>query len=606
MKESNTEGVATHGDPEPCVDDREVSGEALTGARAGRVLSREIRSTRGADAVKQSGRPHAQRRQREELGDPARSETPRTHGTSLRENREISTPPERDGGSGRTGKAVGHTPVVHGMERSDGPIVPTKPPNDARRAEEVVEGRGPTKGNTDEQNVRRTQCRGSTPSALDRVREAARKDKKMKFTALFHHVTLERLRASYYALRRRAAPGTDGVTWAEYGQRLEDNLRDLLDRLHRGAYRGKPTRRVYIPKPGGRQRPLGIASLEDKIVQRAVVEVLNAIYETDFLGFSYGFRPGRSPHQALDALATGVQRRKVNWVLDADIRGFFDAIDHEWMIKFVEHRIADKRIVRLLRKWLKAGILEQGEMTYPEGGTPQGATISPLLANIYLHYVLDLWAQQWRKRHAVGEMIIVRYADDFVVGFQRESDAKRFQNALRARLHAFELELHPDKTRLLRFGRCAAAQRRDRGEGRPETFEFLGFIHICGKSRRGRFLLLRHTSTKRMRAKLKAIGRELMRRRHHPLPAQGAWLARVLRGHLGYYAVPTNIEKLGQFCREVVRLWLRALRRRSQRHRLTWERMKNLAGRWLPRAQILHPWPTIRFDANTRGRSPVR
>jgi RNA-directed DNA polymerase len=473
-------------------------------------------------------------------------------------------------------------------------------------AEEVMEGRGSTKGNAGEQNMSRTQSRIDMRHALDRVREAARRDKKTKFTALFHHVTVERLEAAYYALRRRAAAGVDGVTWQQYGRQLGDNLRDLHARLHRGAYRAKPTRRTYIPKPDGGQRPLGIATLEDKIVQRAVVEVLNAIYEVDFLGFSYGFRPGRSQHQALDALAVGILRTKVNWVLDADIRGCFDAIDHGWLTKFVEHRIGDKRVLRLLRKWLKAGVLEQGSLTYSERGTPQGATISPLLANVYLHYVFDLWAQQWRKRHASGDMIIVRYADDFVVGFQRKSDATRFQAALRARLHGFGLELHPDKTRLIRFGKYAEPNRRERGEGKPETFDFLGFTHICGKSRQGRFLLMRHTSTKRMRVKLKSLKHKLKRRRHLPVPTQGAWLARVVRGYLEYYAVPTNIEKLGAFRTDLARHWLKALRRRSQRDRTDWERMKLLADRWLPRAKILHPWPDERFDANTRGRSRVR
>lgn len=352
-------------------------------------------------------------------------------------------------------------PTMYGPERSDGLVVPTKSPNKAGPpAAEAMEGRSPAEGNTGGQNAPRTQCRTSAPSALDRVREAARRDRKMQFTALLHHVTIDRLRAAYLALERKAAAGVDGMTWSEYGQDLGARLEDLHARVHRGAYHAKPSRRVYIPKPDGRQRPLGIASLEDKIVQRAVVEVLNAIYEVDFLGFSYGFRPGRSQHHALDALATAITCKKVNWVLEVDIRGFFDAIDHGWLVRFIEHRIADKRIIRLIQKWLTAGVLDEGKWSVTEGGTPQGATISPLLANVYLHYVLDLWVQQWRKRTARGEVIVVRYADDFALGFQHESDAVQFRIDLQRRLERFSLEMHPEKTRLIRFGRFAAADRR--------------------------------------------------------------------------------------------------------------------------------------------------
>ncbi len=469
-----------------------------------------------------------------------------------------------------------------------------------------MEGRGPAKGNTDEQNAPRTQRRISAPSALDRVRQAARKDRKRRFTALLHHVTIERLRDAYLALKRKAAAGVDGVTWDEYGQNLEVRLADLHRRVHRGAYRAKPSRRVYIPKPDGRQRPLGIASLEDKIVQRAVVWVLNAIYEVDFLGFSYGFRPGRSQHHALDSLATAVMRKKVNWVLDADIRGFFDAIDHEWMVKFIEHRIADKRIVRLIQKWLSAGVLEEGRWSSAEEGTPQGATISPLLANVYLHYVLDLWVQQWRKRVARGEVIIVRYADDFVMGFQHEADAVRFRVDLQQRLEQFGLEVHPEKTRLLRFGRFAEERRRQRGEGRPETFDFLGFTHIGGKARTGGFLLLRRTMKKRMRAKLKALRVELLRRRHLPVQEQGQWIEAVVRGYFAYHAVPTNMHRLNSFRTEVLRAWRHALRRRGQRTIETWDRMSRLGRRWLPSPRVLHPYPWDRFDERTRGGSRVR
>jgi RNA-directed DNA polymerase len=490
--------------------------------------------------------------------------------------------------------------MMNDRGKSDGPVVPAKPPNNAGRpAAEAVEGRGPAKGNTDQQNAPRTQSRTSAPSALDRVRQAAARDRRARFTTLFHHLTLDRLRDAFLSLEKKAAAGIDGVTWVQYGAGLEDNLRDLHERLHRGAYRAKPSRRVFIPKPDGRQRPLGIASLEDKIVQRAVVEVMNAIYEVDFLGFSYGFRPQRSPHTALDALAVGLLRRKVNWVLDADLRDFFGTIDHGWLVKFVEHRIADGRILRLIQKWLSAGILQDGTWTASEQGTPQGATASPLLANIYLHYVFDLWVQQWRHRHAQGDVIVVRYADDFLVGFQGESDARRFLDELRERLARFALELHPDKTRLLRFGRSAAKDRAERGEGKPETFNFLGFTHICGKSRAGRFLLVRRTTAKRMRAKLHEVRFALRRRQHLPVPVQGAWLASVMRGYFAYYAVPTNAQRIRAFRTQVVVAWHRLLRRRSQHDRTTWARMSRIRTRWIPPAHIRHPWPEQRFDVKT-------
>jgi RNA-directed DNA polymerase len=492
--------------------------------------------------------------------------------------------------------------------KSDRLVVPEKSPNKTERsAAEAVEGRSLAKGNTDQQNAPRTQRRTSAPSALDRVRQAATKDRGAKFTALLHHVTIDRLREAYLQLQKRAAPGVDGVTWEQYGTELEDNLRDLHARLHRGAYRARPSRRVFIPKADGRQRPLGIASLEDKLVQRAVVEVLNTIYETDFLGFSYGFRPGRSPHHALDALATGLVRRKVNYVLDADIRGFYDAIDHGWLMKFVEHRIADARILRLIQKWLTAGVMEKGQWTASGEGTPQGATISPLLANIYLHYVLDLWTQQWRQRHARGDVVIVRYADDFAVGFQYHADATRFLGELRERVRRFALELHPDKTRLISFGLFAAQRRKERGlKGRPETFNFLGFTHICGKTRSGKFLLMRRTMRQRMRAKLRQLKSDLMRRRHLPIPIQGTWLGSVVRGYYAYHAVPTNIHAMQAFRTQVERHWSHALSRRSQRGRLNWKTMRRLSLRWIPAPKIMHPWPGDRFDVRTRGRSRVR
>jgi group II intron reverse transcriptase/maturase len=387
------------------------------------------------------------------------------------------------------------------------------------------------------------------------------------------------------------------MTWDEYGEDLERRLEDLHGRIHRGAYRAQPSRRRFIPKPDGRQRPLGIAALEDKVVQRALVEVLNAIYEEDFLGFSYGFRPGRSQHDALDALAVGIEHGRVNRVLDADIAGFFDAVDHEWLIRFVEHRVGDRRVIRLIRKWLKVGVMEDGVVTPGKVGTPQGAVISPLLANIYLHYVFDLWAHRWRHHHARGNVILVRYADDIVAGFEHEADAKRFLAELRHRLAKFALTLHPGKTRLIEFGRFAAANRERRGLGKPETFNFLGFTHICGRSRRGRFQLRRKSRRDRMQAKLRELKAELSRRRHEPLVSQGRWLRQVVTGWFNYHAVPTNAPTLGLFRDLVTETWMRALRRRSQKDRTTWQRMHKLAEQWLPRPRILHPWPSVRFAA---------
>jgi len=438
------------------------------------------------------------------------------------------------------------------------------------------------------------------------VRHIAQKDKEARFTALLHHVDVDRLRAAYRAVRPKAAPGVDGVTWAAYGQDLEANLRDLHARVHRGSYRAKPSRRAYIPKRDGRLRPLGIAALEDKVLQRAVVEVLNSIYETDFRGFSYGFRPGRSPHDALDALAAGIDKKKVNWVLDADIRDFFTSLDHRWLERFLEHRIADRRMMRLIGKWLKAGVIENGIWSQSVEGTPQGASASPLLANVYLHYVLDRWADRWRRHNAHGDVIIVRFADDYIVGFEHERDAQQFLVDLRDRLATFCLELAAEKTRLIEFGRYAARRRQARGLGRPETFAFLGFTHVCAKNKNGRFMLKRVTIAKRMQAKLREVKEELRRRRHLPIPEQGKWLASVVRGHLAYYAVPGNTDAVAAFRARAIWHWYRSLRRRSQRTRLNWERMTRIANRSLPPARPMHPWPHVRFDARTQGRSPVR
>jgi group II intron reverse transcriptase/maturase len=418
----------------------------------------------------------------------------------------------------------------------------------------------------------------------------------MRFTALLHHVDVDLLREAYFLLKRDAASGVDGVTWHEYGEGLEARLKDLRARVHRGAYRAQPSRRRFIPKPDGSKRPLGIAALEDKIVQRAAIEVLNAIYEEDFLGFSYGFRPQRSQHDALDALAVGIESTAVNWVLDADIAGFFDTVDHAWLIRFVEHRIGDRRVIRLIRKWLKAGVMdEDGIVAETEIGTPQGAVISPLLANIYLHYVFDLWAHQWRQRHAQGNVIFVRYADDIVAGFEHEAEARRFLTGLHERMKQFALRLHPEKTRLIEFGRHATADREGRGTGKPDTFAFLGFTHVCAKSRRGTFQLRRKTRRDRMQAKLAAIKQELRWRRHSPIPEQGAWLKQVVTGYFAYHAVPTNAPALSAFRYYVSRLWMRALKQRSQRWALTWRVMAKLEAQWLPKPRILQPWPNKRF-----------
>jgi group II intron reverse transcriptase/maturase len=433
--------------------------------------------------------------------------------------------------------------------------------------------------------------------ALDRVRKAARQRKKEKFTALLHHISAETLEVAFYALKRKAAPGVDGVTWQEYEADLERRLTDLHGRIHRGAYRPQPSRRTYIPKADGRQRPLAIAALEDKIVQGATVLVLNAIYEEEFLGFSYGFRPGRGTHDALDALAVGIGKRKVNYILDADIRTFFDSVSQEWLVRFVEHRIGDKRIIRLIQKWLQAGILEDGVVTVSDRGTGQGSVASPLLANIYLHYVFDLWAERWRRHEATGDMIIVRYADDLVLGFQHENDARRFLDAMRERFEKFALQLHPDKTRLLEFGRFAAADREKRGLGKPETFNFLGFTFICGRSRRGSFQLKRKSRRDRVKAKLKEIKEELRRRMHEPIPEQGTWLAQVVRGFFAYYAVPTNFAALAKFRHQIMWFWLRTLQRRSQKDNTPWTRIAKLANDFLPKPKILHPWPEVRFAA---------
>jgi RNA-directed DNA polymerase len=498
--------------------------------------------------------------------------------------------------------------MMNDARKSDSSIVPRKPPNNAEQsAAEVVEGRELAKGNLQEHNTCRTQCRDGVPSALERIRRRARKDRKQRFTSLLHHVyEVERLRAAYFAMRRDAAAGVDGQTWQQYGENLEDNLQELSKKLARGAYRAKPVRRTYIPKTDGRLRPLGVPALEDKLVQRAVVEVCNAIYEEDFAGFSYGFRPGRSPHRALDALTVGITKRKVNWVLDADLQDFFGTLVHEWLVKFIEHRIGDERVVRLIQKWLGAGVIENGTRTRSEVGTVQGGSVSPLLANIYLHYVFDLWVQQWRKRQARGDVIVVRFADDFVVGFQHREEAERFVTELRDRFAKFGLRLHPDKTRLVEFGRFATKSRRANGKGKPESFNFLGFTHICGKTRQGWFTVLRKTMCKRWHAKVKATKIELKRRMHQSIPEVGAYLRAVITGHNRYYGVPMNSRTLEAFRLAIARVWLWTLRRRSQKSRMPWSRFAKHVERWLPRPRICHPYPGQRLVVTTQGRSRMR
>ena len=516
----------------------------------------------------------------------------------MHENREISSAPSCSD-EGRSAKAINQTADTHVLEKSDCAVVAVNRSNkEAQASVEAGEGRAQTKENIVQSHKPPTQSGKGLSQGLHGVRRAASVRKQERLTALLHHLSVALLRESFYALKRQASPGVDGRRWQEYEIGLEDRLNDLHSRVHRGAYRAQPSRRVYIPKADGRQRPLGIAALEDKVVQQAVVRVLSQIYEEDFLGFSYGFRPGRSQHQALDALWVGIMRKKVNWILDADVRGFFDNLSHEWMVKFIEHRVADRRVQRLIRKWLQAGVSEDGEWAKTEVGTPQGAVVSPLLANIYLHYVFDLWVRHWRKHHATGDVIVVRYADDIVAGFEHRTDAERFLFEWKERLRKFGLELHPDKTRLIEFGRHAAEHRKQQGEGKPEVFDFLGFTHICGKTRKtGRFIVKRKTIQKRLSAKLSELKRELRRRWHVPVVEVGAWLRSVVQGYFNYHAVPGNMDSLNSFRAQVIWRWYRALRRRSQRDRMTWERFWPLVDRWIPSAKILHPHPNLRFDA---------
>ena len=536
---------------------------------------------------------------------PTESKTTSTVGNPPHGSRETPVTSAAPMAADRSEKARRHKSDMHVAGESDSPIVPRKPANKggAPPPAESAEGRGLTKENVRQSLLRRTPSRTMSGKPLGRrsrglpgVREMARKDRKARFTNLFHHLTPELLEASVFQLKKRAAPGVDGQTWRDYAEGYERQIVDLHDRLHRGAYRAQPSKRTYIPKLDGRMRPLGIAALEDKIVQQAARTILECIYEEEFLGFSYGFRPERSQHQALDALYVGITQRKVNWIIDADIRGFFDNIQHEWLMKFLEHRIADPTMLRLLKKWLKAGVSEEGQWSPTTVGTPQGAVISPLYANVFLHYVLDLWIHQWRARHARGEVTIVRYADDFVIGFREESDARRCLADLKERFAKFGLELHPEKTRLIEFGRYAEERRAKRGEGPPETFDFLGFTHISGKTRRGDFTIHRRTARKKFQAKLAELQAKLKRSMHADPKSVGAWLQSVIRGWYQYYAVPGNYKRLQQFRNAIQGMWLRTLHRRSQRgRRFTWAHFAKVCQPWLPKPKILHPYPNTRF-----------
>jgi len=621
MKVRHRKGVAIHPDPESCGGSREDVIEALTGESAGQPLSREIRSSGAPTLLSQAEGNTDGSAMREFPAGPARSKTLRTHRSSLHRNWEISPAPveSEPGSAGRSGKAKGRTPDIHAGEKSDACVVPMKDPNKevAPKAmtAEGLEGRRAAKGNAGHEPTSRTQRRSHVSMGLEGVREAARAGKaagrKVRFTALMHHITPQLLIDSFMQLKKSAAAGVDGVTWREYEEELTARIDRLWEAVQSGRYRALPSRRVYISKADGKQRPLGIAAVEDKIVQQAVVSVLTPIYESEFLGFSYGFRPGRNQHQALDALTVGLHMKKVNWVLDADIKAFFDTVDHAWMLRFLEHRIADRRVLRLIGKWLTAGVVEHGKKTDVQVGTPQGAVISPLLANVYLHYVFDLWAQRWRSREAAGDVIVVRYADDSVAGFQSKLDVRRFLEDMKVRLARFGLMLNDEKTRVLEFGRYAVQRSIERKRRRPQTFDFLGFTHICGfKRANGRFLVRRVTSSKRMRATLKALRQVLHRRRHDPIGVTGRWLRRVVQGYFNYYAVPGNSRRLGVFRWEVARAWLHALRRRGQHGQMPWSRFMRYVALYLPMVRVLHPYPDVRFDARfcviTQGRSRMR
>jgi len=499
--------------------------------------------------------------------------------------------------------------MMNGMEKSDSAIVAVKSANKGASAPaEPVEPRAGPEGNPGGQSTRRTQDRESVSQAANRIRQFVQRERKVRPTTLLHHVTVDALRWAFFELKKNAAAGADGMTWRMYGKELEGRLADLHDRVHSGAYRATPSRRVNIPKPDGGTRPLGVAAIEDKIVQKVVAEIiLMPIYEAEFLGFSYGFRPGRGAHNALDAIAVGIDKFKINWVVDCDIRKFFDTVSRDWLVRFLEHRIADKRIIRLIIKWLNAGVMEDGEWRDNLRGTPQGSVISPILANIYLHYVLDLWFhKKWRNHEVNGDAIIVRYADDFVVGFQHKQDAERFLDALKERFGSFELELHPDKTRLIEFGRFAPTNRRRRGQGKPETFDFLGFTHYCTETRGGRFQLGRKPVAERMARTLKRIKEALRSRMHDNAEETARWLGKVLDGWLNYFAVPMSHRHLSRFVSRLKRMWIAITRRRSQRDRFGWAQVDKLATKYWPKVEIRHPWPNRRLAVSVYGNSATR
>ncbi len=603
MKVRHREGVAIRPDPESCGGAREGVVEALTGESAGQPLSREIKQS-GAPTLLSEAEGHTDEgATRESSAGPTRSKTLSMRRSSLHRNWEISLAPAEQLAGGSE-KADGRTPDIDADEKSDACVVPMNDPNKGAASKpapsEGPEGRRAAKSNAAQPPAPRTQRRSRASMGLDGVREAARAHKaagkEVRFTALMHHITPQLLIDSFMKLKKSAAAGVDGVQWRDYEEGLIERIERLWDAVQSGRYRALPSRRVYIPKADGRQRPLGIAALEDKIVQQSVVTILTPLYETDFLGFSYGFRPGRNQHQALDALWMGFHWRRVNWVLDADIKAFFDTVDHDWMLRFLEHRIADRRVLRLIRKWLTAGVVEDGKRTDVKVGTPQGAVISPLLANIYLHYVFDLWMQRWRHREAKGEVIVVRYADDSVAGFESKADVERFLEALKERFAKFGLALNEEKTRVLEFGRFAAQHCARRGLRRPKTFDFLGFTHICGVTRTNRrFTVMRLTSSKRIRATLKALRQTLNRRKHEPIPVIGKWLRRVVQGYFNYHAVPGNSWRLSTFRKEVARAWMHALRRRGQHGRLPWARFRRYVARYVPLVRVLHPYPNQRF-----------
>jgi RNA-directed DNA polymerase len=598
MKVQYGKEMANHSGPESCGGTREGVTEALAG-ETGRSGIEPRNQESGAPTLLSEAEGNTdQGVNRKPCDGPARSKTLHMPGSLLHGSWEISTVPGEHS-SGRTGKAICRNPVPETVEKSDSLRVPKKPLNKGTFPAEMVEGRSEAEGNAEQTSASRTLSRTVGASmGLERVREAARRNRRLRFTALLHHITPQLLVDSFYSLQRNAAAGVDGTTWRQDQEILAQRVLVLHRLIHTGAYRARPSRRVFIPKADGRQRPLGIASIEDKVVQQAVVTVLNAIYEKDFLGFSYGFRQGRGQHDALDALTVGIKSQKVNWILDADIRSFFDELDHDWMLRFLEHRIADQRILSLIRRWLQAGVIENGSRIPSTKGTPQGAVISPLLANIYLHYAFDQWVQHWRKPPERGAVVVVRYADDSVMGFEKEQTARMFLADVQERFAKFGLSLHPEKTRLIQFGRFASDRRRRNGKGRPETFDFLGFTHCCGTDRNGKFQIIRLTAKKRMRATMTAIRDALYRKRHEPVPEIGAWLKRIISGYFEYHAVPTNLMRLEGFRSEVCRAWRHALLRRSQRHRLCLERFNRLTRKYVPPCRVRHPYPEERFFAS--------